>query len=96
MRGRKAGFLPMRGKKMWDKYPVEDYIDFDSILNDANDIGFDNELGLDKRASFMPSRGKKAFHAMRGKKAISGNDPQFNLIDNNMDKRARAFFGSRG
>jgi len=68
----------------------------DSTLNSDSDLGIDNELQLGKRASFMAMRGKKAFHAMRGKKSFNGYYPQFSPVDNNMDKRSSAFFGTRG
>lgn len=96
MRGRKAGFLPMRGKKTVDNYSVDDYIDLDNFLNGDSDAGADDDFDFSKRASFMPMRGKKAFHAMRGKKAFNGNYPLYSIVDNNMDKRTRAFFGTRG
>jgi len=85
MRGRKAGFLPMRGKKTMDNYQNDDY-----LYADTNP-GLDNDLYSPKSSSYMPLKDKKAFYAMRGKKAFNIDGPE--LIDNN--KRAN-FFGSRG
>lgn len=97
MRNRKAGFLPMRGKKNWENSLEDNNNQFDADVFNGKDL---NDAYYEaKRASFMPMRGKKAFHAMRGKKTIYDSpfdgQQQWKTSDN-VEKRAKAFFGTRG
>ncbi|CAG2165687.1 unnamed protein product [Oppiella nova] len=70
MRGRKAGFLPMRGKKMSANPLNDEWTHTHPLYDNTDNTGtYDMMASIPlKRAAFMPSRGKKAFHAMRGKK----------------------------
>lgn len=82
MRGRKAGFLPMRGKKN------EIFGDNEPFINENDDGSDANEIELIKKAAFMPMRGKKLMN--------DANDAYYGQWPPIHDKRAAAFFSSRG
>ncbi|XP_054155187.1 uncharacterized protein LOC128953697 [Oppia nitens] len=68
MRGRKQSFLPVRGRNSTTSDMYDDYLDVVSPYGSNNNNNDYNSEPVDKRAAFMPSRGKKAFYGMRGRK----------------------------